>query len=418
MDLVLLGELMIVVGCLSSAVGMLYMKLSSEVGEASLPLCQRWRWAVGFVLLVVNATAFDIIAYGMTPLSMIAPFAGLTIVFSSLLAWTGLLTKREQLTPSGAAATVLVIGGITGVSVFGPRGDGSPSVLRLTADSVALVAAAFGLVAVWLILRRTRLAPPHSSWLMTIASSTTSACCGLVTQVALKQISGTVVTSVMAGSTRAWSDPLTWGSFVAIGLSSPLQLYLLNETLAGAKVSLAVPAYQSTLIVMNLLAAGVVYGEARCASRPSRDNRTRLTASVCVGEFEHASPQQLYFFGGGVACSIVGLVMLTLADEPAESSSEPLGDRLLVVREAQRNRIPAGARPHPPCAVPLPVGRRHPSPHAACHSLLRPWSYRRRRRWPAGCGASEAQAWPLRSALAEPQRKCSTRRAVSHAAFL
>ena len=52
------------------------MKLSSDVCEAELPLCDRWRWWLGFLLLVINATAIDLLAYGITPLSLIAPFAG------------------------------------------------------------------------------------------------------------------------------------------------------------------------------------------------------------------------------------------------------------------------------------------------------------------------------------------------------
>ena len=84
---------------------------------------------------MVNATAFDIIAYGMTPLSMIAPFAGLTIVFSSLLAWTGLLTKREQLTPSGAAATAELLK--SSAQEFGPSDKGgrqTPLIASLLAE--------------------------------------------------------------------------------------------------------------------------------------------------------------------------------------------------------------------------------------------------------------------------------------------
>lgn len=52
------------------------MKLSSDVREGELKPWLRWRWWLGFVLLVVNATAIDLIAYGITPLSLIAPFAG------------------------------------------------------------------------------------------------------------------------------------------------------------------------------------------------------------------------------------------------------------------------------------------------------------------------------------------------------
>lgn len=56
------GLFLIVLGCLSSAIGMALMKQSGDV-EDSLPLHLRWRWMLGFVFLVVNATILDLIAY-------------------------------------------------------------------------------------------------------------------------------------------------------------------------------------------------------------------------------------------------------------------------------------------------------------------------------------------------------------------
>eukprot|EP00966_Prymnesium_polylepis_P221478 5123233-Prymnesium_polylepis.1 len=69
-----LGIGLIVLGCLSSAIGLLFMKRSTDL-EAAVPLHKRWRWMLGFLFLVVNATVIDLIAYGITPLSLIAPFA-------------------------------------------------------------------------------------------------------------------------------------------------------------------------------------------------------------------------------------------------------------------------------------------------------------------------------------------------------
>ena len=74
-----LGIGLIVFGCMSSSIGLLLMKRSTDV-EDTLPLYKRWRWLLGFLFLVVNATIIDLIAYGITPLSLIAPFAGLTMV--------------------------------------------------------------------------------------------------------------------------------------------------------------------------------------------------------------------------------------------------------------------------------------------------------------------------------------------------
>ena len=119
-DLIWLGISLISLGCLSSAIGMLFMKWSADV-EADLPLYKRRRWVLGFFFLVVNATAIDVLAFAITPLSMIAPFAGLTIVFTALLASTGWIHVKEELSPTAVGCTALVLLGVTIASIFGPH---------------------------------------------------------------------------------------------------------------------------------------------------------------------------------------------------------------------------------------------------------------------------------------------------------
>ena len=81
------------------------------------------------MFLVVNATVVDIIVFGMLPLSVIAPFAGLTIVFSLLIASTGCIGSKESLEPIDTLYVGLVLAGVTIVSLFGPHntGEGVPS---------------------------------------------------------------------------------------------------------------------------------------------------------------------------------------------------------------------------------------------------------------------------------------------------
>ena len=62
---------------------------------------------------VRNATVLDIFAYAMLPLATIAPFAGLTIVFSTLIAATGLLQVREPLTGRQVGLIALTVAGVT-----------------------------------------------------------------------------------------------------------------------------------------------------------------------------------------------------------------------------------------------------------------------------------------------------------------
>ena len=73
---------------------------------------------LGFIFLVVNATVLDLIAYGLIPLAIIAPFAGLTMVFSLILAVSGLLHERESLSITQGFAALLVIIGVVVASHF------------------------------------------------------------------------------------------------------------------------------------------------------------------------------------------------------------------------------------------------------------------------------------------------------------
>ena len=50
-------------------------------------------------------------------------------------------------------------------------------------------------------------------------------------------------------------------SLIGLGVAAPLQLYLLNATLASSTVSYAVPLYQALLIVMTTAAGGIFFGE-------------------------------------------------------------------------------------------------------------------------------------------------------------
>ena len=94
----LLGLLAIVTGCFSSALGFQLMKLSSVV-EAGVPLYRAPRWLAGFFLLAVVQTLADALSLSFLPLSVVAPFAGLTICFTLLLASSGLFGEPEQLGP-------------------------------------------------------------------------------------------------------------------------------------------------------------------------------------------------------------------------------------------------------------------------------------------------------------------------------
>ena len=125
------GMLLIPIGCLCSAAGLLLMKSAGDE-RPDLPPWKNLKWLFGFFLLGVMATVVEVVVLGVLPLSVVAPFAGLTIVFSLLLASSGLLTAtKETLTRADLAAIALVLLGVTLVSAFGPHDSGTPTLAEL-----------------------------------------------------------------------------------------------------------------------------------------------------------------------------------------------------------------------------------------------------------------------------------------------
>ena len=64
----LIGVLLALLGCMSTAVGMVLMK-HSTLAESDLPFLQRRFFLVGFLFLIVNASLIDVLAFSLAPLS-------------------------------------------------------------------------------------------------------------------------------------------------------------------------------------------------------------------------------------------------------------------------------------------------------------------------------------------------------------
>ena len=79
------------------------MKLSSE-RDAHLLMILRWRWWLGFLFLAVLATAVEGVVLTLVPLTIVAPFAGLTILLSMLIAATGCISAQVPLAKADCLA--------------------------------------------------------------------------------------------------------------------------------------------------------------------------------------------------------------------------------------------------------------------------------------------------------------------------
>ena len=308
-----IGLALVICGCASSAIGLALMKKSSET-ESHLPLWRRVRWIGGFVFLVVNATVLDLIAYGMVPLALIAPFAGLTMVFSLALAASGLIHSRERLTVKHALGAMLVISGVTLASTFGPHVstnvDSMAAILGYFESTGFIAFSSLTLVTVGIYLAvlhvksLSRWKPSPTSKLTTVYSAYTASVCGALSQLFMKVVSLAIHDATSVGAGAVLKEPAVFVALAGLVTCAPLQLYLLNSTLASSPVSYAVPVYQALLVMLTTAAGGIFFLE-----------------------FEKTSVSGDLAYGFGGAAAIVGLMILGKAasdsnadnDEHAES---------------------------------------------------------------------------------------------------
>lgn len=271
------GLLLITLNTFTTAVGLLFFKRSSDL-EAHLVLWCRWRFWAGFFFTTVVLSVTDSIAYSLTPLSLIAPLAGLTMIWSALLAATGCFGFRELLTKTDVMCIFFVLTGVTLISTNGTHADDDLSLDVLRDDfynPVFIVFASFSVLVIlsWLAINLLpvcqRFRPDSKSVAVTFGCAYSAAACGSLTQVFMKIISTTIRVSFQEGvgaadgsrSRHFWREPLFYISLCGLVSCGPAQLYLLNSTLASSSLTFAVPAYQSLIIILTIASGGIFFNE-------------------------------------------------------------------------------------------------------------------------------------------------------------
>mmetsp|Transcript_71494 Transcript_71494/g.190160 ORF Transcript_71494/g.190160 Transcript_71494/m.190160 type:complete len:421 (+) Transcript_71494:3-1265(+) len=245
------------------------MKKSADV-EAGLPICKRYRWLAGFTLNTTSELVLTSLAMSLAPLSLIAPVAGLSIVFSALLAhWGCVMGVRERLTRIDWFCTALVLFGVVLATSFGPQNDEVPEYARVQKSfggpaflffSFTCLSVIVGWTVFWLAPCFAHYRPGPSSLVTSFFSGYSAAACGAFSQLFLKIVMVGVRT-LINGDTSPLFMPVTWGSAVGLAACAPLQLYLLNMTLASGAVTFTVPLYTSLIMILTIAAGGLLFEE-------------------------------------------------------------------------------------------------------------------------------------------------------------
>lgn len=329
--------------CLLSTIALLMMKRSADL-ESGLPICKRYRWLAGFTLNTTSELFLTSLAMSLAPLSLIAPVAGLSIVFSALLAhWGCVMGVRERLTRVDWLCTALVLFGVVLATSFGPQNDAVPEYARVQRSflgpafiffSLTCITVIFGWTTFWMAPCFAYWRPGPSSLTTAFFSGYSAAACGAFSQLFLKIVMVAIRTLINGDSSPLWM-PVTWGSAVGLATTAPLQLYLLNMTLASGAVTFTVPLYTSLIMILTIAAGGsrrapttfftTFRASARLQFALRAHTQSDLIFSCSVGllfeEFVDVDKGFTVAFCLAVFCVMIGLFVLSHRQQLRERSS-------------------------------------------------------------------------------------------------
>jgi len=278
-----LGIALMVLGTIASSIGMLCFKRASML-QATPWWQNMWFWS-GLLLFVVTAAVLDTVVFAITPLALIAPFAGLTIIVSFALATFGCCGVNEPLTRTGCAAVLLIVTGVTMCAVFGPKSDGelTPQDLMVSFDDdpalfylCVIAGPSFIVYYAWSQCYKDDGRKCSRTWMGAAMLALMAALCGALTQLQFKALASAVFEVISSWGNDDDADVSklynTTGEFVlqlfCVGSSGVAQIGYLNMAITGAPVAYTVPAYQSILLLSTLLLSAVVLNEFPSLPRP------------------------------------------------------------------------------------------------------------------------------------------------------
>jgi hypothetical protein len=314
----LLGILLATASSFLSTLGILIQK-SSSIHEANKPLLCRWRFWVGFWVNTGSEIGLTSVALYFTPLALIAPINGLGVIFNALLTRSGCVCGiRETLSREEWLWTLAVLVGVTLVAVSGPGSVegkeltmtvepclGTPAAnplltpTQINASSyvclplalqkpyfVAIAALSAAFVVCWILVGHarclSRFRPLDTSLAATICSGFSAACVGSFTVLFMK-----IFVSWLPdfAAVPHVPSPSVGVPTLMILVCAPLQLYLLNLSLAAGQATFSVPLYISLLACMVSLNGGALFDEYVALARPPLPLYIALYVLGCAGVF-------------------------------------------------------------------------------------------------------------------------------------
>lgn len=267
--LVYVGIALATVGACTSGLGMNLMKASARL-EQSRPIYKRYRLLVGVSLATFVNTMLDCVAFALTPLVIVAPIGGITIVTSVLLARCGLAGEHEYVAWEQWVAITSVVGGVALIDIFGPHPEpilNTTTVLEhfhngafLAYESITVVVVIITYSGLWL----GKLGGQNLE--TTIASAVSAGLCSGITMTMMKVMATCVGAWILHGSLPFWFTEF-WVALSTLVVVAIVLVHLLNVCIASANLALSTPLYQVCVILFTIVAACAFYQEADVATR-------------------------------------------------------------------------------------------------------------------------------------------------------
>jgi hypothetical protein len=269
LDLVFVGLTLAVVGAITSGFGMNLMKASNRF-ERDRPWYRRTRMLVGMSLACWVNTLLDVVAFALTPLALVAPIGGVTIVAATLFARCGWTGEPEYVVWQQWVAIGCVVTGVGVVAVCGPHPDpvlNTTEVMHHFHDVpfVAYQTMVWTAVVLCLLgLRLKKIGPPKLE--TTLATGATAGLCSGITQTMMKTLSVCVADFFLTGY-LPFFIPEFWLAITELIAMAIILFYLLQVCLASAPLSLSTPLYMVSVILFTIIAGSAFYGDLEVATK-------------------------------------------------------------------------------------------------------------------------------------------------------
>ena len=289
-NLVVVGTLMAALGATVAGIGMNLIRSSSKI-EHHKPWYCRKRLLYGIALACVINTMLDCVAFAITPLAIVAPVGGVTIVSSVLFARCGFTGGIEVVNWNQTVCILVIVIGVAIVAFFGPHP--SPIIdIENTVNNIQnpqfLIyefVMALSLVTVYAgMITQNRHRFERTT---TVLCALAGGMCSGAAQCMMKVLA-VAIADYLTHGTLPFNLPNFWIAMGELAIIAVFLLHMLTTCLSSAPIVISSSLYQVCVIIFTITAGCAFYGDLNVTNR-----------------------SDLLCFTMGVACVIVGLAILT-----------------------------------------------------------------------------------------------------------